>query len=88
MKATRILGVLGAVVALAGMSAAYADATLDRVKSRGTVVVGVVLSGPPYGYVDPVTQRQAGLNVDLAADIARRLGAKLETVAVTPANRV
>ncbi|MDR2788009.1 MAG: transporter substrate-binding domain-containing protein [Candidatus Accumulibacter sp.] len=88
MKAARILGALGAAVFLAGVSAAHADATLDRVKSRGTVVVGVILSGPPYGYIDPATQKQAGLNIDLADEIARRLGARLETVAVTPANRV
>ncbi|MDR2452411.1 MAG: transporter substrate-binding domain-containing protein [Candidatus Accumulibacter sp.] len=88
MKASHIFVALGAFFVLAGASVVQADATLDRIKSRGTVVVGVVLSGPPYGYVDPVTQRQAGLNVDLAADIARRLGVKLETVAVTPANRV
>jgi polar amino acid transport system substrate-binding protein len=88
MKAARILGALGAVLILAGASGAQADATLDRIRSRGTVVVGVILSGPPYGYLDPATQQPGGLNIDLAVDIARRLGAKLETVAVVPANRV
>ena len=88
MKAARILGALGAVLVLAGASGAQADATLDRIRSRGTVVVGVILSGPPYGYLDPATQQPGGLNIDLAVDIARRLGAKLETVAVVPANRV
>jgi polar amino acid transport system substrate-binding protein len=88
MKAAQILGVFGVIAVFAGTSVAHADATLDRIKSRGTVVVGVVLSGPPFGYIDPKTQQQVGLNVDLAADIARRLGVKLETVPVTPANRV
>lgn len=88
MKTTRIFGALGAIIVLAGASVAHADATLERIKSRGTVVVGVILSGPPYGYLDPATQQPGGLNIDLAADIAQRLGVKLETVAVVPANRV
>lgn len=88
MKAAQIIGAFGVAAVLAGASVAHADATLDRIKSRGTVVVGVVLSGPPFGYIEPKTQQQAGLNVDLAVDIAKRLGVKLETVAVVPANRV
>jgi polar amino acid transport system substrate-binding protein len=88
MKTIRIFSVLAAAILLAGASAAHADATLERIESRGTVVVGVVLSGPPYGYLDPATQQPGGLNIDLAIDIARRLGVKPETVAVVPANRV
>jgi polar amino acid transport system substrate-binding protein len=67
---------------------AQADATLDKIKERGTLVAGVILSGPPYGYIDPKTQQQEGLNLDLAREFAKRLGVKLETVAVTPPNRV
>jgi polar amino acid transport system substrate-binding protein len=88
METTQFLAALGVVAFLSSVPLARADATLDKIKSRGTVVVGVVLSGPPFGYVDPKTQQQLGLNVDLAADIAKRLGVKLETVAVTPATRV
>jgi polar amino acid transport system substrate-binding protein len=88
MKTGQILGALGAVVVLSGATLAHADATLDKVKSRGSVIVGVVLSGPPFGYIDPKTQQQLGLNIDLAEDIAKRLGVKLETAPVTPATRV
>ncbi|MBA8879508.1 transporter substrate-binding domain-containing protein [Phyllobacterium myrsinacearum] len=70
------------------MTPVQADATLDRIKERGTLVAGVILSGPPYGYIDPKTQQQEGLNLDLAREFAKRLGVKLETVAVTPPNRV
>ncbi|MDR1935427.1 MAG: transporter substrate-binding domain-containing protein [Candidatus Accumulibacter sp.] len=88
MKTVRILGVLGAVAALSIASFAHAETTLERIKSRGSVVVGVILSGPPFGYIDPKTQQQEGLNIDLSLDVAKRLGVKLETVAVTPATRV
>lgn len=76
------------IVAVVSAASAQADATLDKIKERGTLVAGVILSGPPYGYIDPKTQQQEGLNLDLAREFAKRLGVKLETVAVTPPNRV
>ncbi|MBS1154565.1 MAG: amino acid transporter [Proteobacteria bacterium] len=88
MKAQHTSRYLGALLILAAAGLAHADATLDRIKSRGTVVAGVILSGPPFGYIDPKTQQPAGLNIDLANSIAQRLGVKLETVTVTPPNRV
>ncbi|WP_246780991.1 transporter substrate-binding domain-containing protein [Rhizobium sp. BK602] len=67
---------------------AHADATLDRIKGRGALTVGVILSGAPFGYIDPTNQEQKGYNVDLAKALADKLGVKLETVTVTPPNRV
>lgn len=67
---------------------AHADATLDRIKGRGALTVGVILSGAPFGYIDPANQEQKGYNVDLAKALADKLGVKLETVTVTPPNRV
>src|SRR5256885_15817238 len=52
MKPTRTA--LAALLALTAL-AAHADATLDRIKQRGKIVVGVMLSGPPFGTIDPVT---------------------------------
>ena len=37
--------------------AAHADATLDKIHQRGKVVVGIILSGPPFGTIDPATQK-------------------------------
>jgi ABC-type amino acid transport substrate-binding protein len=37
-------------------SQAFADATLDRIKERGALTVGVILSGAPFGFIDPATQ--------------------------------
>ncbi|RWX81137.1 transporter substrate-binding domain-containing protein [Neorhizobium lilium] len=67
---------------------ASADATLDRIKGRGALTVGVILSGAPFGYIDPKTQEQKGFNIDIAKALAEDLGVKLETVTVTPPNRV
>ncbi|NNH41895.1 transporter substrate-binding domain-containing protein [Rhizobium laguerreae] len=67
---------------------ASADATLDRIKGRGKLTVGVILSGAPFGFIDPKTQAQKGFNLDIAQALADDLGVKLETVTVTPPNRV
>lgn len=72
----------------AAAGAAHADATLDKVRQRGSVIVGVMLSGPPFGTLDPATQKPVGYNVELAEGVARGLGVRLETVQVQPSNRV
>lgn len=82
----RLLAATLALLALSGT--AHADATLDKIKSRHKVVVGVMLSGGPFGSIDPATQKPVGWNVELAQDIARQLGVELETVQVQPSNRV
>jgi polar amino acid transport system substrate-binding protein len=71
-----------------GIWAAHADATLNRIKDRGTLKVGVILSGPPFGWVDPQSRQPAGFTPDLGLEIARRLGVKAELIEVTPPNRV
>ncbi|AWN55804.1 transporter substrate-binding domain-containing protein [Methylobacterium sp. 17Sr1-1] len=73
---------------LAGVSGASADATLDRIKAKAKFTVGVILSGAPFGSIDPKTQEQKGFNIDLARALAEKLGVALETVTVTPPNRV
>ncbi|CAM3872008.1 Major cell-binding factor [Pseudomonas reidholzensis] len=84
-------GLLAALIAsatLAGSVAAQADATLDKIEQRQRLSVGVVLSGGPFGAIDPATREPIGFSVDLARDLARQLNVKLELVAVQPANRV
>ncbi|QKF52126.1 transporter substrate-binding domain-containing protein [Pseudomonas graminis] len=79
---------IGATVTLGASFAAQVDATLDKIEQRHRVVVGVLLSGGPFGSIDPTTQKPEGLNVDLAEDVGRQLGAEVELVSVLPANRV
>ncbi|SDA30854.1 polar amino acid transport system substrate-binding protein [Methylobacterium sp. UNC378MF] len=83
---------LGAL-ALASLSlvvgtVARADATLDRIKGRQKLTVGIILSGAPFGYIDPQTRAEKGFNIDLARALADKLGVKVELVTVTPPNRV
>ena len=79
---------LGALISLATSAGAQADATLDKIQQRHVLTVGVVLSGGPFGSIDPGTQKPRGLNVDLAQELGRQLGAEVQLVPVLPANRV
>ena len=79
---------LGALISMVGMTSAQADATLDKIQQRHVLVVGVLLSGGPFGGIDPTTQKPRGLNVDLAQELGRQLGAEVQLVPVLPANRV
>ncbi|WP_263262367.1 transporter substrate-binding domain-containing protein [Pseudomonas sp. RIT-PI-S] len=67
---------------------ASADATLDKLNERHRVSVGVMLTGLPFGTLDPKTQQPVGYNVELANELGKRLGVAVETVAVLPPNRV
>lgn len=67
---------------------AQADATLDRIKGRQKFTVGIILSGAPFGYIDPQSRAEKGFNIDLAKALAEKLGVKVELVTVTPPNRV
>ncbi|QXI25902.1 transporter substrate-binding domain-containing protein [Pseudomonas vanderleydeniana] len=80
--------VLGALLAFGASAAAQADATLDKIQQRHKLVVGVVLSGGPFGSIDPATQDPRGLNVDLANALGKDLGVAVELIPVLPANRV
>ena len=79
---------IGAVLALGAVSAARADATLDQIEQRHKLVVGVLLSGGPFGSIDPSTQAPRGFNVDLANVLGKDLNVAVELVPVLPANRV
>jgi polar amino acid transport system substrate-binding protein len=80
--------VLGSLISLTVSGVAQADATLDKIQDRHRLVVGVLLSGGPFGSIDPATQKATGMNVDMAEDLGRRLQAQVELVPVLPANRV
>ena len=78
---------IAAALALA-CTQARADATLDKIKQRGKLSVGIDGASPPFGVLDPATGKTGGYQTELAADIARRLGVPLETVPVTASTRV
>ncbi|WP_081821754.1 transporter substrate-binding domain-containing protein [Achromobacter sp. DH1f] len=85
---TRHAPTIAIVIAAFACTSARADATLDKIKQRGKLAVGVSSPHPPLGILDPVTGKTGGYQTELAADIARRLGVQLETVAVPSSTRV
>lgn len=79
---------LAAALLLLLPTRAAADA-LDDIQARGTLVVGVKQDVPPWGMPDPKRPGQVvGLEPDLAQDVARRLGVKLQLVALLTSERV
>lgn len=78
---------VGLIGCLSGVGA-FAEGTLDRVKSRQEIKVGVMLSGGPFGALNPSDRQPQGLNVDIANEVGKVLGVKVELVSVLPANRI
>lgn len=86
MKA-KLTGLLAAVIAIGAMAGAAAADQLAEIKKKGTLVVGVKTDYPPWGMRDPSGQI-VGMEPDMAADVAKRLGVKLELVSVVSSNRM
>ena len=83
--ARSLTGVAAALALLAGT--AHADATLDKIKQRGKVTIGVLANGGPFGSIDPATQQLVGWNPELARALAKGLGVEAELVQVQTATR-
>src|SRR6476469_4702833 len=82
------LRIVASAVALGliGVGVAKAD-VLDDIKKKGTLTVGTKADYRPFGYLDP-SGKIIGFEPDLAADVAKRLGVKLELVPVVASNRI
>lgn len=63
------------------------SSTLKQVISRGTVRVGDCLTFAPFGFKD-ASGKPTGYDVDLAKEMAKRLGVKLQIVDTTSDNRI
>jgi polar amino acid transport system substrate-binding protein len=75
-----------ALLGLLGAGTVNAD-ELQNIKSKGVLVVGTKADYRPFGYLDP-SGKVVGFEPDLAADVAKRLGVKLELVPVVASNRI
>jgi polar amino acid transport system substrate-binding protein len=60
---------------------------LDDIKARGTLVVGVAEASPPFSFRDG-DKGIVGYEVDLAAEIARRLGVRPAKTPIINAERI
>jgi polar amino acid transport system substrate-binding protein len=75
----------GIVALLVFQLPARAD-ELDDIKARGTLIVGVSESSPPFSFRDG--EAIVGYDVDLAAEVARSLGVGLTKIPVVNAGRI
>ncbi len=80
--------ILSLVAVTAGST--VAGGTLDVIKQRGRIIVGVKADFPPFGFIEE-GGRHAGYDLDIAREIARLLlGSpdRVQFVTVTSANRI
>lgn len=75
-----------AMIGVLGAGAAVAD-TLDNIKERGKVIIGIQGDNPPFGFLDSTGQND-GYDAKLSALFAEHLGVELELVIVTNQNRI
>ena len=78
----------GLTVAALLPAVAQADATLDKIKQRGKVSIGVLVNGSAFGSIDPSNQQLVGWNPELARALAKGLGVEVDLVQVQTATRV
>lgn len=60
---------------------------LEIIRKRGVIVVGIKKDVPLWGMLNPANGQLEGLEVDLAQDLAKRLGVKLELRGLLTAER-
>lgn len=83
----RIVVALAVCMGLASACAAQAS-TLEDIKKRGKLIVGVKKDVPLWGYQDPASGKIVGMEPDLARTIAKDLGVEVELVGVLTAERI
>lgn len=81
------LGVLAGLAFMASSTTGAQVDTMASIKQKGKIVVGVKADYKPYGYTDP-SGKIVGLEIDLANDIAKRLGVQIELIPVVATNRM
>jgi polar amino acid transport system substrate-binding protein len=69
----------------AATSFALAD-KLDDIRARGRLLVGTSDTSPPFSSRE--NSKVVGYDVDLAAEVARRLGLPMETISIINADRI
>lgn len=85
----KMLLILVYFLLMASVSAQAQDgqSTLDQVRENGVVRVGIRFDNPPLSYIDD-EGAWVGFDVDLANEIAKRLGVEIEPVKVDETTRI
>src|SRR6201984_514215 len=83
---------LAGAAAIASTASAKADtapeSTLERIKKSGVLRIAVIVGQEPYFHKDLASGQWSGACIDMANDIASKLGAKVETVESTWGNQI
>jgi polar amino acid transport system substrate-binding protein len=88
------VALMGAAIAAgSSQSPANADApaaasTLDRIKHRGVLRIAGIVGQEPYFHKDLSSGQWSGACIDMANDIASKLGAKIEIIESTWGNQI
>lgn len=84
MKISRRIVICAIIVAFCAVSSAGAagskeksDNSLDKIKERGSFILGLDDSFPPMGFRDE-NNKIAGYDIDLASEVCKRLGVELK----------
>ncbi len=87
-RALLAAGLLAMTCAFSGLASSDAQAqTIEAIKAKGKLVVGVQADQIPWGFIDEKGQN-AGLDPDVARLIGKELGVEVEFVRVTVPNRI
>jgi len=78
---------LPAILAFSTPSYAHQKSMIDEVKARGVLRAGIKTDMPYIGFIDE-SGKNAGFEIDLITDIAKRLGVKIEYIPTTISTRV
>ena len=79
--------VLSLILSALGATNAFAQNALEEIVAKKSIAIAIPTDFPPYGFVG-VDLKPQGLDIDMANYIGAKLGAKVELVVVTSANRV
>ncbi|AMW32866.1 amino acid ABC transporter substrate-binding protein, PAAT family [Fervidobacterium changbaicum] len=76
----KVLGLLLVSILVLSISLSFAQ-SLTEIKKRGKLIVGTEPTFPPFEFVDEKNQI-VGFDIDIANELAKRLGVKLEIVSL------
>src|SRR5512139_205521 len=83
------LSVLAILLLAATVSTAASSAgTLEEVKKKGVLVVGVNDATPPFGFLDRDKGEIVGIEPDLAAALAKKMDVRLKLLPVSSGARI
>jgi len=85
----RLIAGFAMLLAAAGfVSLPVTAGTIDDIKAKGKIVIGIQAANPPWGFVDAATGNADGIDADMGKAFARELGVKAEFVGLEVANRI